>query len=130
MKFKFMILIYLLLPLQLLAQDIGATRSAEEAIPGDNVLRFYRLAIPVTKSAFEEDLNSDYCTVLAFWRECEEYVNNLYVPLGFCFDVIEDEKLVLHERGLIDENVYNAPGFGRNCSMKSFLQRHMTLVCG
>ena len=112
MKFKFMILIYLLLPLQLLAQDIGATRSAEEAIPGDNVLRFYRLAIPVTKSAFEEDLNSDYCTVLAFWRECEEYVNNLYVPLGFCFDVIEDEKLVLHERGLIDENVYNAPGFG------------------
>ncbi|MBQ2290178.1 MAG: hypothetical protein II249_05875 [Bacteroidaceae bacterium] len=107
-----MILIYLLLPLQLLAQDIGATRSAEEAIPGDNVLRFYRLAIPVTKSAFEEDLNSDYCTVLAFWRECEEYVNNLYVPLGFCFDVIEDEKLVLHERGLIDENVYNAPGFG------------------
>ena len=112
MKFKFMILIYLLLPLQLLAQGIGATCSAEEAIPGDNVLRFYRLAIPVTKSAFEEDLDSDYGTVLVFWRECEEYVNNLYVPLGFCFDVIEDEKLVLHERGMIDENVYNAPSFG------------------
>ena len=112
MKFKFTILIYLLLPLQLLAQGIGSTCSAEEAIPGDNVLRFYRLAIPVTKSAFEEDLDSDYGTVLAFWRECEEYVNNLYVPLGFCFDVIEDEKLVLHERGLIDENVYNAPSFG------------------
>lgn len=112
MKFKFMILIYLLLPLQLVAQGIGATRSAEEAIPGDNVLRFYRLAIPVTKSAFEEDLDSDYGTVLAFWRECEEYVNNLYVPLGFCFDVVEDERLVLNERGMIDENVYNAPGLG------------------
>ena len=112
MKLRFIILIYLLLPLQLLAQGIGATRSAVDAIPGDNVLRFYRLAIPVTKSAFEEDLNSEYSTVLAFWRECEEYVNNLYVPLGFCFDVIEDEKLVLHERGLIDENVYNAPSLG------------------
>lgn len=112
MKLRFIILIYLLLPLQLLAQGIGATRSAVDTIPGDNVLRFYRLAIPVTKSAFEEDLNSEYSTVLAFWRECEEYVNNLYVPLGFCFDVIEDEKLVLHERGLIDENVYNAPSFG------------------
>ena len=112
MKFKFMILIYLLLPLQLLAQGIGSTRSAEEAIPSDNVLRFYRLAIPVTKSAFEEDLDSDYGAVLAFWRECEEYVNNLYVPLGFCFDVVEDERLVLNERGMIDENVYNAPGFG------------------
>jgi hypothetical protein len=43
--------------------------------------------------------------VLAFWRECEEYVNKLYIPLGFCFDVIEDEKLVLHEYGRIDENV-------------------------
>ena len=112
MKLRFIILIYLLLPLQLLAQGIGATRSAVDAIPGDNVLRFYRLAIPVTKSAYEEDLNSDYNKVLAFWRECEEYVNNLYVPLGFCFDVIEDEKLVLHERGLIDVNVYNAPSFG------------------
>ncbi len=86
--------------------------SAFSTIPGDNVLRFYRLAIPVTKSAYEEDLDSDYNNALAFWRECEEFVNNLYVPLGFCFDVIEDEKLVLHEFGMIDENVYNAPSFG------------------
>ena len=112
MKLEFAILISLLLPLQLPAQGVLAARHAVEAVPGDNVLRFYRLAIPVTRSAFEEDLDSDYGTVLAFWRECEEYVNNLYVPLGFCFDVIEDEKLVLHERGLIDENVYNAPSFG------------------
>ncbi|MBQ5644622.1 MAG: hypothetical protein IIV04_02860 [Bacteroidaceae bacterium] len=111
MKFKLAIILYILLPLQLIAQGV-ATRSVVDAIPGDNVLRFYRLAIPVTKSAFEEDLNSEYGTVLAFWRECEEYVNKLYIPLGFCFDVIEDEKLVLHEHGMIDENIYNAPSFG------------------
>lgn len=112
MKLEFAILISLLLPLQLPVQGVLPARHAVEAVPGDNVLRFYRLAIPVTRSAFEEDLDSDYGAVLAFWRECEEYVNNLYVPLGFCFDVIEDDKLVLHERGLIDENVYNAPSFG------------------
>lgn len=39
--------------------------SAFSTIPGDNVLRFYRLAIPVTKSAYEEDLDSDYSNVLA-----------------------------------------------------------------
>ena len=119
MKLKFTILIYLLLPLQLLAQGVLAARHAVEAVPGDNVLRFYRLAIPVTKSAFEEDLDSDYGTVLAFWRECEEYVNNLYVPLGFCFDVIEDEKLVLHEGGLIDENVYRS--FAYNVRRRRFI---------
>lgn len=111
MKHRFTLFLYILLPLQLLAQG-GALRSTGDAIPGDNVLRFYRLAIPVTKSAYEEDLDSDYNTVLAFWRECEVYVNNLYVPLGFCFDVIEDERLVLHESGMIDENVYNAPSLG------------------
>ncbi len=104
MKSRILIILLLAISFRLCAQD--------SEILGDNVLRFYRLAIPVTKSAYEEDLDSDYNNVLAFWRECEDYVNNLYVPLGFCFDVIEDEKLVLHEHGMIDENVYNAPSFG------------------
>ena len=112
MKFKLILLFCVLLPLQMVAQEQWASRSVVASVPGDNVLRFYRLAIPVTSSAYEEDLYSDYNTVLAFWRECEEYLNKLYIPLGFCFDVIEDETLVLHERGLIDENVYNAPSFG------------------
>ena len=112
MKLKFTILLYILLPLQLLAQGNVSTRSSAETIPGDNVLRFYRLAIPVTKSAYEEDLESHYNTVLAFWRECEEYINNLYVPLGFCFDVVEDSRLVMMEYNLIDENIYNATSFG------------------
>ena len=112
MKFKLILLFCVLLPLQMVAQEQWASRSVVASVPGDNVLRFYRLAIPVTRSAYEEDLYSDYNTVLAFWRECEEYLNKLYIPLGFCFDVIEDETLVQHERGLIDENVYNAPSFG------------------
>ena len=113
MKFRLAILLYLLLPLPLLAQGVGATRSSvENAIPGDNVLRFYRLAIPVTKSAFERDFGSDYNAVLEFWSECEEFVNNVFVPVGFCFDVIEDSRLVQAERNLIDDNFYNAPSFG------------------
>ena len=112
MKLKLILLFSILLPLQTLAQGQWASRSAVASVPGDNVLRFYRLAIPVTRSAYEKDLDSDYNNVLAFWRECEDYVNNLYVPLGFCFNVIEDEKLVLHESGLIDENLYNAPSLG------------------
>ena len=112
MKLKLAILLYILLPLQLLAQGTCAARSAVEVIPGDNVLRFYRLAIPVTKSAYDRNFSGDYKRVLEFWSECEEYVNNVFVPVGFCFDVIEDERLVLHERGLIDEDVFNAPSLG------------------
>ena len=91
---------------------LGNLSAQECSIPGDNVMRFYRLAIPVTLSSYEQDLDADYSRVKLFWQECEEYLNNIYVPLGFCFDVIEDERLVLHERNLIDENIYNAPSFG------------------
>lgn len=72
--------------------------TAQNPIKGDNVLRFYRLAIPVTNSAFEEDFNGDYDAVTAFWRECEEFVNKVYIPAGFCFDVIEDRRLLVDRR--------------------------------
>ncbi|MBO7272247.1 MAG: hypothetical protein J6U89_05165, partial [Bacteroidaceae bacterium] len=80
-------------------------------IPSDNMLRYYRLALPVTVSAFEEDFAGDYENVLQFWNECEEFANRAFVPLGVCFDVVEDSRLVMHERNLIDENIYNI-GFG------------------
>lgn len=83
-----------------------------DAIPGDNVLRFYRMAIPVTHTAFEESFEQDYEKVILFWREVETYMNQIYVPIGFCFEVIEDRTLIMGERNPIDENVYNAPGFG------------------
>lgn len=89
-----------------------AHSAVAEAIPGDNVLRFYRMAIPVTCTAYEEDFGHDYKEVLHFWHETEAFLNRIFVPLGFCFDVIEDQTLVMTERNLIDENVFNAPGFG------------------
>ena len=109
-KIRFAVLIFLFFVVSLAtAQTRGV---AKDAIPGDNVLRFYRLAIPVTKSAFDRNFNGDYNSVLEFWSECEEYVNNVFVPVGFCFDVIEDSRLVQTESNMIDESMYNAPSFG------------------
>ena len=84
---------------------------AKDAIPGDNTLRYYRLALPVTVSAFEEDFAGDYDNVVKFWSECEEFANRMFLPLGVCFDVVEDARLVMKERNLIDEDIYNI-GFG------------------
>ena len=74
-------------------EEEGEVTSAD-ALPGDGTLRFYRLAIPVTKSAYEEDLDSSNDKVKAFWQECEDFVNKMFVPLGFCFDVVENESLI------------------------------------
>ena len=53
------------------AQTLAHVTSAD-ALPGDGTLRFYRLAIPVTKSAYDEDLESSYDKVKAIWQECEQ----------------------------------------------------------
>ena len=91
------------------AQTRGAVNSA---IPGDNNMRCYRLALPVTVSAFQNDLDSDYNNVLAFWRECEEFANRMFVPLGICFDVVEDNRLVMSQPNMIDQKIYNVISFG------------------
>ena len=113
MRLKLAILLYLLLPFQLMAQSTVLTRSNNYAtIRCDGELRYYRLALPVTVSAFEQDFNSEYNNVLKFWRECEDFVNKMFVPLGFCFNVIEDEALVMKVENDIDENIYNVTSFG------------------
>lgn len=71
-----------------------ASVSGDNTIAEDGTLRFYRLAIPVTKSAYEQDLGSSNDKVRAFWQECEDFVNKMFVPLGLCFDVVENEKLI------------------------------------
>ena len=76
----------------------AATRGAvSDCIPSDNTLRYYRLAIPITHSAYLEDLDGDNTKVVQFWRDCEEFVNKTFVPLGFCFDVIEDSRLIMSD---------------------------------
>ena len=101
----FVVLAFLMLVVTLAtAQTRGV---AQNVIPGDNNMRYYRLALPVTVSAFEQDLGSDYNKVLSFWRECEDYANRMFVPLGICFDVVEDSRLVMSQRNMIDDNIYN-----------------------
>ena len=85
---------------------------ANNAIPGDNTMRYYRLALPITLSAFQQDLESDYNKVQQFWQECEDFANRMFVPLGICFDVVEDARLVMPSKNLIDENIYNTTSFG------------------
>ena len=80
--------------------------SSEDALPGDGTLRFYRLAIPVTVTSFETDLQGDYAffdedyqdKVIPFWQDCEDFVNEVFIPLGMCFDVVMDKRLVMTER--------------------------------
>lgn len=103
MRLKFTILLCILFAFAT-AQTRGV---AQNAIPGDNNMRYYRLALPVTVSAFQQDLDSDYNKVLNFWRECEDYANRMFVPLGICFDVVEDNRLVMSQSNMIDENIYN-----------------------
>ena len=99
----------LLFVVALTAQTRGVVNNA---IPGDNNMRCYRLVLPVTVSAFQQDLNSDYNNVLRFWQECEEFANRIFVPLGICFDVVEDSRLVMSQSNMIDLNIYNVTSFG------------------
>ena len=103
---SFLLLIILPLPCMLVAQN------GKKSFPNDGVLRFYRLALPVTKSCFDNEFASDNEAVMAFWRDAEDFMNRLYIPLGFCFDVIEDNALIMQERNDIDANSYNAASFG------------------
>lgn len=86
--------------------------TASGSIPSDNTLRYYRLAIPVTRSAYVEDLDEDYNNVLQFWRDCEEFANRMFVPLGICFDVVEDQRLVKTDYFTYEENVYTLQANG------------------
>lgn len=105
-------LLYLLIAI--VCQPTWAETTNQDALPGDGILRFYRLAIPVTQSAYKEDLDSSNDKVKAFWQACEEFVNQVFVPLGFCFDVVKDDKLINVQDLTI--NLYNGlPEIG-NCT--------------
>ncbi|MBQ2787604.1 MAG: hypothetical protein IJF00_06580 [Bacteroidaceae bacterium] len=87
-------------------------QTAEDLCKGDGVLRFYRLALPVTHTSFIEDFNEETDKVKEFWQDAEDFMNRLYIPLGFCFDVIEDESLVMSSYNLIDEKSTNSLSHG------------------
>ena len=68
---------------------------ANNAIPGDNNLRYYRFAIAIAQNSYTTDFGSNYDNVKNFWQECEDFMNEVYVPLGMCFDVVIDQRLLL-----------------------------------
>ena len=110
MRTLYVILSFFLLSISnIFGQDFGSTDtrdSASSSIPGDNTMRYYRLAIPVTRTAYVEDLGENYNNVLQFWRDCEEFANRMFVPLGICFDVVEDQRLVKTDYFTYEEDVY------------------------
>ena len=81
-------------------------------IKGDGVLRFYRLALPITLSSFQNDFGSNATQVYAFWQEAETFLNKVYIPLGICFEVVEDARLIASSRNDIDNNPINAASYG------------------
>ena len=91
---------------------VSAPSKSQNAIPGDNVMRYYKAAVPVTRSSFEEDFSGDEAAVKQFWSDVEEYLNKVYVPLGFCFTVNRDSRLLLSSYNRIDENYMDAPSYG------------------
>ena len=109
-RIRFAVFALLLFALTLATAQTRAV--ANSAIPGDNNMRYYRLALPVTVSAYQQDFGSDYNNVLRFWSECEEFANRMFVPLGICFDVVEDSRLVMSQSNMIDQNIYNVTSFG------------------
>ena len=64
-------------------------------IPTDNTLRYYRFAIAIAKNSYTTDFGGNYENVKQFWQECEDFMNEVYVPLGMCFDVVIDQRLLL-----------------------------------
>ncbi len=116
MRTLYVILSFFLLSISnIFGQDFGSidTRAyVSDNIPGDNTLRYYRLAIPVTYSAYVEDLDENYNNVLQFWRDCEEFANRMFVPLGICFDVVEDQRLVKTAYFTYEEDVYTLQANG------------------
>ncbi|MBO5134969.1 MAG: C10 family peptidase [Bacteroidaceae bacterium] len=82
-------------------------------IASDGVLRFYRLALPVTYTAYERTFGGSATDVYAFWEETEAYLNKLYIPLGICFDVVVDDKLIMKATNEIDTSADNAMGYGK-----------------
>lgn len=101
-----------LLLLFLAIQSLCRTAQAAPVIPHDGVLRFYRLALPVTSTCYEQSFESDASAVYNFWDETEEFLNQLYLPLGFCIEVVRDDRLILEAPNLIDKNPFDASAWG------------------
>ncbi|MDO5105035.1 reprolysin-like metallopeptidase [Capnocytophaga sp.] len=76
---------------------VARNSSAKETkiFPDDNVLRVFRLALPVDYSIFQREFLSDVARVKAFWATAQATLNELYLrDVGIRFEVINDDRLI------------------------------------
>ncbi len=106
------LLLFLSFSLKAESSVISSRSIISDKCKGDNILRYYRLALPVTKHYFDDSFLGNINNVYAFWSDVEEFMNSVYVPLGFCFDVVEDDRLVMSTHNMVDDNSTNALGHG------------------
>lgn len=85
---------------------------AQISIPGDNVMRYYRVALPISYTSNMEDFNGNAEEVNAFWHDVEDYLNKIYLPIGYCFQVVTDTRLIQTSPNIIDEDFMQAPSYG------------------
>ncbi|GET46391.1 reprolysin-like metallopeptidase [Capnocytophaga felis] len=65
-------------------------------VPDDNVLRVYRLALPVAYNFFTTHFQSDKQRVKAFWATTQAGLNEIYMrDVGVRFELVDDERLIL-----------------------------------
>lgn len=88
------------------------TAQASPFMPHNGVLRFYRLALPVTSTCYNQSFDGNASSVYEFWDETEDFLNQIYLPLGFCMEVVRDDQLIQETPNLIDQNPFDASAWG------------------
>jgi hypothetical protein len=78
----------------------------------DGVMRYYRLALPVTNTCFHASFEDDNTEVYDFWNEAEDFLNKLYLPLNICIEVIHDDRMILTSQNSIDRYPIDACAWG------------------
>lgn len=69
------------------------------AIPNDNILRVYRLAIPIDYDFFINIFNGDMNRAKEHWNMLEQELNRIYQrDFGVAFTLVRDEKLIRNTR--------------------------------
>lgn len=100
-------------PLTTHAQSVLPNRALDNSfLQHDGVMRYYRVALPVTYTCLQQSFGNDKNAVRDFWREAEDFLNQVYIPIGICMQVIQDDRLMMTKTNVVDSSPYNATGWG------------------
>ena len=78
----------------------------------DGLLRYYRVALPITATCYNQSFNGNTDEVYDFWDNAESFINQLFIPLGICVEIQRSNKLILSSPNAIDRNPIEAPSWG------------------